>query len=147
MNTPQNKRTVQFNDKIETRTESEPISPDWRKQRQNKGKFPITGNPSTQRTEQITKQSDELNWRSQRWEKPIQEVESPSLASKTEMSIKIDDDNKQNQRSRLMEIIKQRIESQSIAQPTERPIEETAEDDENERNLRNRLKKGILMES
>jgi hypothetical protein len=64
MNTPQNKRTVRFNDKIETRTESEPIFPDWRKQQQDKGKSPIMGNPSTRRTEQITKQSDELNWRS-----------------------------------------------------------------------------------
>jgi len=51
---PQNERTIRFNE-IETRTEPEPISPDWRKQRQNKGKFPVTGNPSTRRTEQITK--------------------------------------------------------------------------------------------
>src|ERR1700678_584682 len=145
-NTPQTERTTRFNE-IETRTETEPISPDWRQQRLNKGKFPITGNPSTRRTEQITKQSDEPNWRSRRWEKPIQEVESPSLTSKTEMSIKLENNDKQDQRSRLMEIIKQRIESQSIAQPTKRTIEETAEDDENERNLRNRLKKGILMES
>src|SRR6202522_3514137 len=136
MNTPKNERTTPFNE-IKTRTKIEPISPDWRKRRQNKGKFPITGNPSTRRTEQITKQSDESNWRSRRWEKPIKEVEYPSLTSKTEMSIKIDDDNEQNQRSRLMEIIKQRIESQSIAQPTEKTIEEIAEDDEDERNLRN----------
>src|ERR1700678_3298863 len=135
-NTPQTERTTRFNE-IKTRTETEPIYPDWGQRRLNKGKFPITGNPSTQRTEQITKQSDEPNWRSRRWEKPIQEVESPSLASKTEMSIKIDDDDEQNQRSRLMEIIKQRIESQSIAQPTEKTIEEIAEDDEDERNLRN----------
>ena len=85
----------------------------------------MTSNLSKRRIEEITKQSDELNWRSRRWEKPILEVESPSLASKTEMSIKIDDDDEQNQRSRLMEIIKQRIESQLIAQPTERTIEET----------------------
>src|ERR1700678_34940 len=104
----------------------------------------MMGNPSKRRTEQIAKQSDEPNWRSRKWEKPIQEVESPSIAPKTEMSIKLEHDDEQNQRSRLMEIIKQRIESQSIAQPTERTIEETAEDDENERNSRNRLKKGIL---
>ena len=60
------------------------------------------------------------------------------------MSIKLENDNKQNQRSRLKEIIKQRIKSQSITQPTERTIEETAEDHENERNLKNQLKKGIL---
>src|SRR6202522_4244923 len=136
-------RTTRFNE-IEDETETEPTSPDWRQRRQNKGKFPMMGNPSTRRTEQITKQSDEPNWRSRRWEKPILEVESPSLASKTEMSIKIDDGDEQNQRSRLMEIIKQRIESQSIAQPTEKTIEEIAEDDEDERNLRNRLKKGML---
>src|ERR1700678_658959 len=85
-NTPQTERTTRFNE-IETRTETEPISPDWRQQRQNKGKSPMMGNPSKRRTEQITKQSDEPNWRSQRWEKPIKEVESPSLTSKTEMSI------------------------------------------------------------
>src|ERR1700678_2330654 len=109
MNTPQNKRTVQFNDKIETRTESEPISPDWRKRRQDKGKSPITGNPSIRRTEQITKQSDELNWRSRKWEKPIQEVESPLLTLKTEMSIKLENADKQNQRNRLKEIIAQEL--------------------------------------
>src|SRR5271155_1330327 len=104
----------------------------------------MTDNPSTRRTEQITKHSDESNWRSRKWEKPIQEVESPSIVPKTEMSEKLDDDDEQSQRSRLKEIIRQRIASQSIALPTERTIEETAEDDENERNLRNRLKKGIL---
>src|SRR5271155_4016129 len=104
----------------------------------------MTDNPSTRRTEQITKHSDESNWRSRKWEKPIQEVESPSIVPKTEMSEKLDDDDEQSQRSRLKEIIRQRIASQSIAQPTERTIEETAEDDENKRNLRNRLKKGIL---
>src|SRR5271168_3736250 len=90
-NTPQNERTIRFNE-IETRTEPEPISPDWRQRlispdwrqrpifpdwrqrRLNKGQSPITGNPSTRRTEQITKQSDESNWRSRRWEKPIKEV-------------------------------------------------------------------------
>src|SRR6202522_2370968 len=82
-NTPQTERTTRFN-KIETRTETEPISPDWRQRRLNKGKSPITGNPSTQRTEQITKQSDEPNWRSQKWEKPIQEEESPLLTLQTE---------------------------------------------------------------
>src|ERR1700678_844488 len=142
-NTPQTERTTRFNE-IKTRTETEPISPDWRQRRQNKGKFPMMGNPSTRRTERITKQSDESNWRSRRWEKPIKEVESPSLTSKTEMSEKLEDNNEQNQRSQLKAIIKQRIESQLIAQPTERTIEEITEDDENERNLRNRLKKGIL---
>src|ERR1700678_535830 len=134
---------IRFNE-IETRTETEPISPDWRQLRQNKGRSPMMGNPSKRRTEQIAKQSDEPNWRSQKWEKPIQEVESPSPAPKTEMSIKLEHDDEQSQRSRLKEIIKQRIESQSIAQPTERTIEEITEDDENERNLRNRLKKGII---
>src|ERR1700678_3222107 len=105
----------------------------------------MMGNPSTRRTERITKHSDESNWRSRKWEKPIQEVESPSPAPKTEMSIKLENDNEQNQRSRLKEIIKQRIESQSIAQPTEKTIEEIAQDDEDERNLRNRLKKGIIL--
>src|SRR5271168_1856683 len=95
----------------------------------------MMGNPSTRRTEQITKQSDESNWRSQRWEKPIKEVESPSLTSKTEMSIKLEDDDKQNQRSRLKELITQRLEAQSIALSTEQ---------ENERDLRIRLKKGII---
>src|ERR1700678_1926113 len=106
-NTPQTERTTRFNE-IENRTEIEPTSPDWRQRRQNKGKFPMMGNPSTRRTEQITKQSDESNWRSQRWEKPIKEVESPSLTSKTEMSGKLEDNNEQNQ---IKEIIKQRIES------------------------------------
>src|ERR1700678_3343863 len=95
-NTPQNKRTIRFNE-IETRTEPEPISPDWRQQRQNKGKFSITGNPSTRRTEQITKHSDELNWRSRRWEKLIQEDESPSFTPKTEMSMKLEDNDEENQ--------------------------------------------------
>src|SRR6202522_1607640 len=70
-------------------------------------------------------------------------IESPSLAPQTEMSIKIDDDDEQNQRSRLKEIITQRIKSQSIARPTEKSIEEIAQDDENERNLRSRLKEII----
>src|ERR1700678_2084234 len=59
-NTPQTERTIRFNE-IETRTEPELISPDWRQRRQNKGKFPMMGNPLKSRTEQITKQSDELN--------------------------------------------------------------------------------------
>src|SRR5271168_351444 len=143
-NTPQNERTIRFNE-IETRTETEPISPDWGQRRQNKGKFPMMGNPSTRRTERITKQSDESNWRSRRWEKPIKEVETPSLTSKTEMSKKLEDNDEQNQRSRLKEIIKQRIESQLIAQPTKKTIEEIAQDDEDKRNLRNRLKKGIIL--
>src|SRR6202453_1056566 len=84
MNTPQNEKTIQFN---EIKTETEPISPDWRQRQQNKGKSPMMGNPSTRRTERITKQSDEPNWRSQKWEKPIQEVESPSIVPRTEMSI------------------------------------------------------------
>src|SRR6202522_1582779 len=83
-NTPQTERTTRFNE-IETRTETEPISPDWRQRQQNKGKSPLMGNPSTRRTEQITKQSDESNWRNRKYEKPIQEVESPSIAPKTEM--------------------------------------------------------------
>ena len=81
------------------------------------------GNPSTQRIEQITKQSDEPNWRSRKWEKPIQEVEPPSLTSKTKMSIKMDDDDELNQRSRLKELITQRLESQSIALATEQENE------------------------
>src|ERR1700678_1823145 len=85
-NNPQKDRTTRFNE-IEDETETEPISPDWRQRRLIKGKSPITGNPSKRRTEQIAKQSDEPNWRSRKWEKPIQEVESPSLTSKTEMSI------------------------------------------------------------
>src|ERR1700678_259026 len=108
----------------------------------------MMGNPSKRRTEQITKQSDEPNWRSQIWEKPILEAESPSLASQTDISIKIDNtEDEQNQRSRLKEIIKQRIESQSIAQPTEKSIEEIAQDDKNERDLRSRLKKGIIQKT
>src|SRR6202522_323065 len=133
-NTPQNERTIRFNE-IETKTESEPISPDWRQRQQNKGRFPMMNNPSTRRTERITKQSDELNWRSRRWEKPIKEVESPSLTSKTETSEKLEDNDEQNQRSRLKELITQRLEAQSIALATEQ---------ENERNLRTRLKKGII---
>src|SRR5271155_1346595 len=125
---------IRFNE-IETKTETELISPDWRQQRQNKGKSPMTGNPSKRRTEQITKQSDEPNWRTQKWEKPIQEVESPSIAPKTEMSTKLENNDEQNQRSRLKELITQRLEAQSIALATEQ---------ENERNLRTRLKKGII---
>ena len=49
-NTPQTERTTRFNE-IETRTEPEPISPDWRQRRQDKGKSPTTGNPSARRTE------------------------------------------------------------------------------------------------
>src|SRR6202522_4518743 len=143
-NTPQTERTTRFNE-IEDETETEPTSPDWRQRRQTKGKFPMTGNPSARRTERITKQSDKPNWRSRRWEKPIPEDESPSLASKTEMSIKLVHDDEQSQRSRLKEIIRQRIVSQSIALPTKKTIEEIAEDDEDERNLRNRLKKGIIL--
>src|SRR5271168_1510882 len=105
------------------------------------------GNPSTQRIEQITKQSDKPNWRSKKWEKPILEVESPLLASKTEMSIKLENNDKQNQRSRLKQIIRQRIESQSITQSTEKSIEKIAQDDKNERNLRSRLKKGIILKT
>src|ERR1700678_3077300 len=142
-NTPQNRRTTRF-DEIETRTETEPVSPDWKQRRMNKGKFPMMGNPSTRRTERITKHSDESNWRSRKWEKPIQEVESPSPAPKTKMSIKLEHDDERSQRNRLKKIIKQRIASQSIAQPTEKTIEEIAKNDENERNLRNRLKKGII---
>src|SRR5271168_2614583 len=95
----------------------------------------MMGNPSTRRTERITKQSDEPNWRSRRWEKPILEDESPSLASKTEMSIKLENNDEQNQRSRLKRLITQRLESQSIALATEQ---------ENEQDLRSRLKKGII---
>src|SRR6202522_1294998 len=135
MNTPQNEKTIRFN-KIET--ETEPISPDWRQRQQNKGKFPMMGNSSTRRTERIMKQSDEPNWRSRKWEKPIQEVESPSIVPKTEMSIKLENDDEQNQRSRLKELITQRLESQSIALATEQ---------ENQRNLRSRLKKGIMQKT
>src|ERR1700678_3262043 len=133
-NTPQNRRTTRF-DEIETRTETEPVSPDWKQRRMNKGKFPMMGNPSTRRTERITKHSDESNWRSRKWEKPIQEVESPSPAPKTEMSIKLEHDDEQNQRSRLKELITQRLEAQSIALATKQ---------ENELDLRTRLKKGII---
>src|ERR1700678_3477617 len=135
MNTPQNEKTIRFN---EIETETEPISPDWRQRQQNKGKFPMMGNPSTRRTERITKQSDEPNWRSRKWEKPIQEVESPSIVPKTEMSEKLEDDDEQNQRSRLKELITQRLESQSMA---------LAMEQENERNLRSRLKKGIMQKT
>jgi hypothetical protein len=95
----------------------------------------MMGNPSTRRTEQIMKQSDESNWRNRKWEKPIQEDESPSFTPRIEMSIKIDDDDKQNQRSQLKELITQRLEFQLIALATEQ---------ENERDLRSRLKKGII---
>src|ERR1700678_1129377 len=104
----------------------------------------MMGNPSTRRTERITKQSDESNWRSRKWEKPIQEVESPSPAPQTEMSIKIDENDEQNQRSQLIEIIKQRIESQSITQPAKGTIEEIAQDNKNKQNLGSRLKKGAI---
>src|ERR1700678_4426935 len=90
--------------------------------------------PSTRRTERIMKQSDEPNWRSRKWEKPIQEVESPSIVPKTEMSIKLENDDEQNQRSRLKELITQRLEAQSIALATEQ---------ENERNQRSRLEEII----
>jgi hypothetical protein len=66
------------------------------------------------------------------------------LASKTEMSIKLEEDDEQNQRSRLNEIIKQKIESQSIALSTEKPIEEIATNAKDEQDLRNRLQKGII---
>src|ERR1700678_3839551 len=145
-NTPQTERTTRFNE-IKTRTEPEPISPDWRQRRQDKGKSPMSGNPLARRTERITKQSDEPNWRSRKWDKPIPEVESPSPAPKTEMSEKLDDNDEQNQRSRLKEIIRQRIASQSIAQPTEKTIEEIAQNDENERDLRSQLKKGIIQKT
>src|ERR1700678_2870463 len=131
MNTPQNEKTIRFN-KIET--ETEPIFPDWRQRQQNKGKSPMMGNPSTRRTERIIKQSDEPNWRSRKWEKPIQEVESPSIVPKTEMSIKLENDDEQNQRSRLKELITQRLEAQLIALATEQ---------ENERNQRSRLEEII----
>src|ERR1700678_4701924 len=101
----------------------------------------MMSNPSRRGTERITKQSDEPNWRSRRWEKPIQEVESPSITPKTEMSGKLEDNDEQSKRSRLKEIIRQRMASQRTAPPTERTIEEIAQDDENERNLRTRLKK------
>jgi hypothetical protein len=94
----------------------------------------MMGNPSTRRTKRITKQSDESNWRSRKWEKPIQEVESPSFTPKTQMSIKLENDDEQNQRNQLKEIITQRIKSQSIAQSTAKSIEEiaTEEDEETE---------------
>src|ERR1700678_4601600 len=95
----------------------------------------MTGNPSKRKTERITKQRDESNWRSRKWEKPIQEVESPSIAPKTKMSIKLENDDEQNQRSRLKELITQRLEAQSIALATEQ---------ENEQNLRTRLKRGMI---
>src|SRR5271168_450096 len=103
----------------------------------------MTDNPSTRRTERIMKHSAESNWRSRKWEKPIQEVESPSFTPKTEMSEKLDNDDKQNQRSQLKEIIKQRIESQSIALSIEKPIEEIARVNENEQEQRSRLKEII----
>src|ERR1700678_4283915 len=90
--------------------------------------------PLTRRTERIMKQSDEPNWRSRKWEKPIQEVESPSIVPKTEMSIKLENDDEQNQRSRLKELITQRLEAQSIALATEQ---------ENQRNQRSRLEEII----
>src|ERR1700678_891307 len=63
------------------------------------------------------------------------------------MSIKLENDDEQNQRSRLKWIIRQRIESQSITQSTEKSIEKIAQDDGNERNLRSRLKKGIILKT
>jgi hypothetical protein len=63
------------------------------------------------------------------------------------MSIKLDNNNKQNQRNRLKEIIAQKIKSQSIAQTTEKSIEEIATETDNEQNLRNRLKKGIIQKT
>src|SRR5271168_346728 len=104
----------------------------------------MIGNPSKRRTEEITKRSDELNWRSKKWEKLMQEVESPSLALKTQMSIKLDNDDEQSLRSQLKEIITQKIESQLIVR-SEKSIEEIATDDENEQDLRSRLKKGIIL--
>src|SRR5271155_1383078 len=133
-NTPQKERTIRFNE-IETRTETEPTSPDWRQRQQNKGKFPMMGNPSTRRTERITKQTDESNWRSRLMEIIKQRIESPSITPKTEMSGKLENDDEQNQRSRLKELITQRLEAQLIALATEQ---------ENERNLGTRLKKGII---
>ena len=59
----------------------------------------MTGNPFRRRTEEIMKQNDEPNWRSQKWDKHIQEAESLLLAPQTEMSIKIDNDEEQNLRS------------------------------------------------
>src|SRR6202789_3190152 len=53
-NTPQTERTIRFHE-VETRTEPELISPDWRQRRQNKGNFPMMDDPSKRRTEQITK--------------------------------------------------------------------------------------------
>src|ERR1700678_1891128 len=102
----------------------------------------MMGNPSRRRAKQITKQSDKPNWRSRRWEEPIKEVESPSLAPKTKMSIKLDNDDEQSLRSQLKEIITQKIESQLIVR-SEKSIEEIATD-ENEQDLRSRLKTGII---
>ena len=62
------------------------------------------------------------------------------------MSIKLDNNNKQNLRSRLKEIITEKIESQLIAQ-SEKSIEEIATDHEDERNMRSRLKKGIIQKT
>ena len=83
----------------------------------------MMGNPLKRRTEQIAKQSDEPNWRSRKWEKPIQEVESPLIVPKTEMSEKLEDNDEQNQRSRLKELITQRLEAPSIALATEQENE------------------------
>ena len=63
------------------------------------------------------------------------------------MSIKLENNDEQNQRSRLKEIITQIIKSQSIALTTEKSIEEIATNDENEQNLRSRLKKGIIQKT
>ena len=59
------------------------------------------------------------------------------------MSIKLENNNEQNQRSWLKEIIKQRIESQSIALSIEKPIEEIAQVNENKQEQRSRLKEII----
>src|ERR1700678_2782584 len=104
----------------------------------------MMSNPSRRGTERITKQGDEPNWRSRRWEKPIQEVESPSITLKTEISGKLEDNDEQSQRSRLKEIIRKRMASQSITPPIEKTIEEITQNDENERDLRTRLKKGMI---
>src|SRR5580692_7851849 len=92
----------------------------------------MMGNPSRRGTVHITKQSEEPNWRSRRWEKPIQEVESPSITPKTEMSGKLEDNDEQSQRSRLKEIIRQRMASQSIAETQTPFIEEMESDEEDE---------------
>src|SRR6202522_1513375 len=59
------------------------------------------------------------------------------------MSIKLENNDEQNQRSRLKEIIQQRIESQSIALSMEKPIEEIAQVNGNKQEQRSRLKEII----